>query len=394
MSYLSEGRPGKLQITLFSFLTSVLIGNIIAVCIYACSRRKFFIRRFGTSGLAAAYILCIIRMMLPLKLLFTKKMPMQGVINVIYTGMENERIETVGSSVSEIMLYIWIITALLSVIIFVCRYHSAMRRIMSCPQHDNRKYMETLDRIVKRSGKRIKVKICCVRNADVPMGIGISRRMIILPEGDYTEKELYYILLHEYTHFINRDLAIRMFVNIFCRVFWWNPAAYLIRKDMERILEIRCDSCVTESMGNKEKKEYLAVIVSALEGFRKKSIVIGASRLISKSQKNDMVERFRIIAGGRKTKKRGRAAAMINLMMFLAVFALSYSFVFQTDFKVPVDEIEAEPGEYGIQPDNAYIIENASGEYRIVMPSGMEQLIDRETAHELKKQGIEVKKGK
>lgn len=379
-----------MQITLFSFFTSMLIGNIIALCIYACSRTKFFIRRFGTSGLVTAYILCIIRMILPLEFMFTKEMPMQGVINVIYTGMENEKIETVEKSISEIMLYIWIITALLSVIIFICRYRSAMRRIMSCPQHDDRQCMETLDRVVKHNGKRIKVGICCVRNAGVPMGIGISRRMIILPEGDYTEKELYYILLHEYTHFINRDLAVRMFVNIFCHVFWWNPAAYLIRKDMERILEIRCDSCVTERMGNKEKKEYLAVIVSALEGFRKKSIVIGASGLISKSRKNDTVERFRIMAGSRKTKKRGRVAAMINLMMFLAVFALSYSFVFQSDFKVPVDEVEAESGAYSIQPDNAYIIEDERGEYRIVMPSGMEQLIDKETVLELEKQGIEV----
>lgn len=383
-----------MQITLFSLFMSIFMGNIIAAAVYACGRTKFFIRRFGTSGLVTAYLLCIIRMMLPFEFIFTRGIPLQGVVNAIYKEMGNNEVETVGRSVSNVMVYIWIGTALLSVIIFICQYHSAMGRIMSYSRQDGSRCGEILDGIIKRSGKNVKVNICSVRDVGVPMGIGISRRMIILPGGDYSEKELYYILLHEYTHFINGDLAVKMFVHIFCRVFWWNPAAYLIRRDMERILEIRCDSCVTEKMDIKEKKEYLAVMVSVLEGFRKKSMLMGASGMISGNRKNDMVERFRLIAEGRNRKRRGRAGAIIGFMMFSAVFALSYSFVFQSYFNVPADEIESEAGAYGIGPDNTYIIEDERGEYRIVMPSGMEQLIDKETVIEMEKQGVEVIKGK
>lgn len=40
---------------------------------------------------------------------------------------------------------------------------------------------------------------------------------------------------------------------------------YFLKKDMEQLLEIKCDLDVTAHMGNRDKAEYLATIVAMLK---------------------------------------------------------------------------------------------------------------------------------
>lgn len=74
------------------------------------------------------------------------------------------------------------------------------------------------------SAKELPVRKSCERpirvsyssQVTVPMGIGLRRRMVLLPRLDYTDEELYYILLHEFTHFSNGDLYVKMGVSLLC----------------------------------------------------------------------------------------------------------------------------------------------------------------------------------
>ncbi len=52
------------------------------------------------------------------------------------------------------------------------------------------------------------VSVCICPTLDIPMGTGLFRHRICLPEHEYTQEEMNYILKHEYTHFCNRDLTV------------------------------------------------------------------------------------------------------------------------------------------------------------------------------------------
>ena len=91
------------------------------------------------------------------------------------------------------------------------------------------------------------------------------RKKILLPRIDYSEEELLYILLHEYIHFANRDIFVKLLVSLFCMIFWWDPVAHLLKQDLEQTLEIKCDLSVAKCLNMEERACYLRTIISTLK---------------------------------------------------------------------------------------------------------------------------------
>lgn len=75
---------------------------------------------------------------------------------------------------------------------------------------------------------------------------------------------MYYILLHECSHFSKRDSLIKIAMEFLCDIFWWNVSAGVVRESMDEMLEIRCDTVVMEKAGYEEKKDYLGTLKSSL----------------------------------------------------------------------------------------------------------------------------------
>ena len=49
-------------------------------------------------------------------------------------------------------------------------------------------------------------------------------------------------------------------------VFWWNPAVWLMKRDVEQLIELRCDAAATKGMSHAEKIGYLEAIVDVVRG--------------------------------------------------------------------------------------------------------------------------------
>ena len=60
---------------------------------------------------------------------------------------------------------------------------------------------------------------------------GLRHPVIYLPEKECNEKELEFILMHEYLHWKRKDLWKKFIINIIGMIFWWNPLAYLLCKE-------------------------------------------------------------------------------------------------------------------------------------------------------------------
>ena len=57
---------------------------------------------------------------------------------------------------------------------------------------------------------QLKVQGYTAANIESAFGIGVIHKRIILPDKDYTEAELRYVLLHEYTHFLKHDTVVKL----------------------------------------------------------------------------------------------------------------------------------------------------------------------------------------
>lgn len=386
-----------MQITFFSCLTSIVWSSILIIAIYLCRKIRFLIFQFGVTSLVLLYLFCVIRMVLPLDFTFTRGFPSGGILNVIYGRIVIDKIGTSNISVLSVLVFLWLAVSLVLIVRFAHRYYMIMRKISTYAFRKDEQCKRVFLNVISDSKKQMKINVRYSRELNVPMGIGVFDKSIVLPDEIYSDKELYCILMHEYTHFLNRDLLVKMLIHIFCCIFWWNPIVYLLMKDLSQTLEIKCDLCVTEQMDNKGKADYLTTIITILKkanAAEKTLMLYSTTEFVSKDCESEIIERFKIVSEGNNVRSKNKILTAICILSFLSIFVFSYSFVVQPCYEAPKNEIETEPGTREMRSDNTYIIKDKDGCYTVVMPSGTRQSIDEKFVHEMEKQGIQVIEGK
>ena len=61
---------------------------------------------------------------------------------------------------------------------------------------------------------------------------------------------------HEFCHVKGNDLLIKLFYNLLLIIFWWNPLCIDLEKELDDLLELRCDLGITKDMNEVEKVSY------------------------------------------------------------------------------------------------------------------------------------------
>lgn len=322
-----------MRITVFSFLMSMLWSSGWILLVHVCRKKPSLIRRFGTKKILFFYVLSVLRMLLPCEFFFARQFPSRGVLQELEQGIRIHEEKTVHALLLSMLFFVWLGVSAALFVRFFCRYLKSAQACARCGMGEQR-YQRKLQRILNENKSQMKFFVRCSKHVGVPMGFGIFQKSILLPEKDYSDEELYFVLLHEYTHFKNGDLLIKCLVQILCCVCWWNPAVYLLKKDLSQILEIQCDLDVTERIQDVDKAKYLMTIVSVLKNAsqkRRADVFCGAAALVARNRQSETVERFQIVSMDGVVKNRAKvftAAWAAALLLFLAV---SYAFAAQPD---------------------------------------------------------------
>lgn len=221
---------------------------------------------------------------------------------------------------------------------------------------------DILGEVKRLTKKSIGVSVFTVSNIDTPFGFGVFRKRILLPRKDYTEEELHYILLHEYTHFINRDIPVKLMVSLFCMFFWWFPVSHLLKRDLEQTLEIKCDLSVAKHLNKRDRACYLQTILTTLcKNNVQNTIPFSATALYNGNGNADVEveERFAAVMNcGSGIVHRAAIALIVFIFGFL--LCISYSVISQPSFEAPES---TEPDAIDFDPSNAYIKKEADGSY-------------------------------
>ena len=81
-------------------------------------------------------------------------------------------------------------------------------------------------------------------------------------------------LLHELTHYKRHDIAFKALVLWVCALHWFNPAVWLMRRAVERDLELACDDAALRVLPEDERAAYGNTVLQAATG--KKGVVSDA----------------------------------------------------------------------------------------------------------------------
>ncbi|MBE5887177.1 MAG: M56 family metallopeptidase [Lachnospiraceae bacterium] len=366
-----------MQITIFSVWITILWSSILILIFYFLRKKLVLLNVCSVSGVLILYIFCIIRLLIPIELPWTKELWGGELYNWVYEVVRYEVVS--GINIYQMFGLIWMAGAFFFLIKLTIRYIKLTKMLDRIPVKKDERTESILTAVLKDKEKRPEiVKTSAIQ---IPCCVGVFHKRILIPAKEYSDEELHYIILHEHTHLKNNDVLTKLLINSICAVYWWNPLVYLLRKDMQQSLEIRCDGQVSKKMDSISRSNYLAVMLAEFKDnchadeFKKYHSSVMP---LFEEHSEKLIERFQLVSDRKNgTSVRGNlVATAIAICLLMA----SYSFVLQSQYACPIEEIETDDISYSVDSDNSYIAVR-DGEY--ILHTGQKEVVLAEEMAEM-----------
>ncbi|MBE6968191.1 MAG: M56 family metallopeptidase [Ruminococcaceae bacterium] len=241
------------MISTYSFALSIILFNLALVLVFLLRRKRYFIARYGIQVLILIVALGIIRLFSPVDGQFPHVIRSHKVIPAIRSalgyGIFGNQI-TVG----KILLAVW----LGGTAVFLIRDVCLILRF----KWQRAGYTECNNAQVRAIAKELGITKPLVITPCVPMPhvAGHFRQVIYVPPLELSEEDWKYVLQHEIQHIAAHDQQIKLFFLFLRSLFWWNPVSQLFIKELDAILELRCDDQVCAKLSEDEQVSYFGAM--------------------------------------------------------------------------------------------------------------------------------------
>jgi beta-lactamase regulating signal transducer with metallopeptidase domain len=205
--------------------------------------------------------------------------------------------------VVDLVKIIWAMGALVSLSVFVWSYWA---------------FVASLQRRNILTGIDCAVPVYRNAKAATPMLVGLFQPVIVLPDRDYTDTQLRAVLLHELTHLRRRDLLVKWLSVLACSLHWFNPLAWLARRELDRACELACDEAVIRKLDAEGRQSYGDTLIAVAAESRMPRTVLSTTMC---ERKKSLKERLGAIMKHKKTTKLA-AAISAALIVFVAAGAM------------------------------------------------------------------------
>ncbi len=164
------------------------------------------------------------------------------------------------------LFFIWSALALVLFVRKVTVYQGFIQYIKAGNKEvSDIKILNLLSDCEEKLNIKTRVELSCNPLIASPMLIGFFRPRIILPVGEWEDKELSYIFVHELIHYKQRDMFYKWLIQIVVCVHWFNPFVYLLEKEVNKSCELSCDEKVIAVLDDKARREYGDTLISFLK---------------------------------------------------------------------------------------------------------------------------------
>lgn len=99
-----------------------------------------------------------------------------------------------------------------------------------------------------------------------PMCAGFFKPCIILPDKQHKRiTDLWYVFMHELTHYKRFDIYYKWFTQIIKCVHWFNPFVYIAIRKVNKYCELSCDEAVLFNSDNEHRIAYGNTLLNSFE---------------------------------------------------------------------------------------------------------------------------------
>ncbi len=213
-------------------------------------------------------------------------------------------------------LYLWLLGVIITLSINLTGYVRFLKYLNESNVLAANKESEMLNRLL--NGRR-KVRLSRNRFLNTPMLIGILRPHIIIPDINFSEKQLKNILLHEIVHLKRFDIGVKWITMIASSIHWFNPLMYFIKKEINSSCELACDEGVIKNLSPAEKQDYGDTLISVVAHYKYPS---GILQVTMCEEKKGLKERLVAIMNHRR--KSNKIIILSVILLGIVIFAALY----------------------------------------------------------------------
>ena len=372
------------------------------VLLFCFRSGKYILELSGVAPLLIIIIGAALRCFVPIDIpVFTRVIQHEGWLAKLDTGLRTPIIYGHITPLA-IILGVWIIGTLIASFTTIWSYRTHMDKVRSYLPSENPAILSAAEAAARKLQLPVPT-VCPISKGKSPSIQGLRHPVILIPENVYSEEDYRYVFYHELMHWKEHDMWIKLLVCALNCIFWWNPCSYLLRINLNRTLELRCNQSVSRLLQYPEKLEYIEVLKKTFNSlptkrkrFRLGSFTISEFAACPKKfcrnpKKHITVKRADLIMNTSYQKKYNRVIPVVTLIIMIIVFVFSYSFIIQPHYDAPNDEIVTNHLDFEFSQNNSYLVKNSDNSYSLYIDNQYFGNIDTEKAEILLNDDFSVK---
>lgn len=191
---------------------------------------------------------------LPLNITIPDKIIFVPISDIVFTEVPESNL-----LVYQLIIRIWLTVGIVLLLTKAIKYYRFVTEVKKFTYND--KHLDSLlsDRVLNHHPKKTSASYADAKVS--PFVFGLLHPTIVIPDKEYSEDELKYVLDHELTHINQHDLFLKSLFNVLTAIFWWNPFIWMIRKQADNAIELSNDISLYKKLDDTEKANYAALLV-------------------------------------------------------------------------------------------------------------------------------------
>ena len=349
------------MLSLYSLIWTFLISCPMLLLIFILRRRSDYLTKYGVTFISILYIFCTVRMLFPIEFPSHQKVICDTYLYSFLMNLYAKSEDIHKKIVMAVILTIWIIGIIIAVVHKMREWNKVKGYLIKGTSEGD----GVAEKILREIDSECPIKIEYNLAIAEPFIKGLRHPVIYLPEKECNEKELEFILMHEYLHWKRKDLWKKFIINIIGMRFWWNPLAYLLCKDLDQIIELNCDNAMSKKYSEMDTLYYLDTLTYMAGGRRANFDEVSSNTLgfVKKLEVRPLKQRFHYVMFKKDDKRTQRKMNLFILGVSVIWFVASYYFILQPKYTMPQVEVYQEDASFVSDDGNSYLEEQKDGSY-------------------------------
>lgn len=243
--------------SLSTVLISIASASLLILILQLIIHNIVYIKSISYYVLLIISVFISLRLILPIEWTFTKTIHITNYLTTVYRVLYTPYTILLGYSAISFLYLIWIIGSLVKLFKLIKNMYEF--QIV-------KKYAVNEKSIYEKEFSILSTPylkgLYFLEGIDQPMTVYPYHSIICLPKMTYSKIELENIFIHEIQHIKNKDVWIKLGIELLTILYWWLPFIYIFKREVETLIELRVDHQISQKMDEAKKLDYIESLIS------------------------------------------------------------------------------------------------------------------------------------